>query len=389
MIRFILRRTGYSVLILIGVLLLTFLLFDVASGDPAAAVLGKNPRPAEIESMRRELGADLPLLWGRRCRTELYPSLQFPEGKSGEWVLQPQFQADFPAKVQLRGENLKCENLSADGTVKDLSHPVRISGTLYSAECYRIQQNPWNSRFMRALKEAVTLDFGRTLMTGEPIHVILRRGVIPSLALMLPVFLGEIVCGVALALLAVAFKDRLLDRLLVLISVAGMSISYLVLIIAGQWFFGYYCNWFPVWGWGSPACLCLPVLIGIISGLGGGMRFYRTVFADELKKEYLRTAAAKGLSPWKIYTVHLLKNAAIPILTRASAVLPFLFTGSLLLETFFGIPGLGFTGIEAMNNADLQLLKALVFVSALLFVVINLLTDLLYAVFDPRIRLDG
>ena len=389
MIRFILRRTGYSVLILIGVLLLTFVLFDVASGDPAAAVLGKNPRPAEIDSMRRELGADLPLLWGKLCRTELYESLQFPQGKTGSWELCPRFEADAPVKAELRGEGLTCTNLMPDGTVKNPSAPVKISGKLYSAEFYRIQKNAWNSRFVRALKEAATLDFGRTLMTGEPIYVILRRGVIPSLALMLPVFLGEIVCGVALALLAAAFKDKLLDRLLVLLSVAGMSVSYLVLIIAGQWFFGYYCNWFPVWGWGSPVYLCLPVLIGIISGLGGGMRFYRTVFVDELKKEYLRTAAAKGLPGWKIYTVHLLRNAAIPILTRASAVLPFLFTGSLLLETFFGIPGLGFTGIEALNNADLQLLKALVFVSALLFVVINLLTDLLYAVFDPRIRLDG
>ena len=389
MIRFILRRTGYSVLILIGVLLLTFVLFDVASGDPAAAVLGKNPRPAEIDSMRRELGADLPLLWGSLCRTELYESLQFPQGKTGSWELRPRFEADAPVKAELRGEGLICTNLMPDGTVANPSEPVKITGTLYSAEFYRIQKNAWNSRFVRALKEAATLDFGRTLMTGEPIHVILRRGVVPSLALMLPVFLGEIVCGVALALLAAAFKDKLLDRLLVLLSVAGMSVSYLVLIIAGQWFFGYYCNWFPVWGWGSPLYLCLPVLIGIISGLGGGMRFYRTVFVDELKKEYLRTAAAKGLPGWKIYTVHLLRNAAIPILTRASAVLPFLFTGSLLLETFFGIPGLGFTGIEALNNADLQLLKALVFVSALLFVVINLLTDLLYAVFDPRIRLDG
>lgn len=387
MIRFILRRTGYSVLILIGVLLLTFLLFDVASGDPAAAVLGKNPRPEEIESMRRELGADLPLLWGSLCRTEIYSSLQFPAGKTGKWLLRPQFKADTPVKAKLHGENLQTINLAPDGTVKDPDQPVQLSGKLYSAEFYRVQETPWNSRFLRALKEAATLDFGRTLMTGEPIHVILRRGVGPSLALMLPVFLGEILFGVALALIAAAFKDRLLDRLLVLFSVAGMSVSYLVLILFGQWFFGYYCNWFPVWGWGSPAYLCLPVMIGILSGLGGGVRFYRTVFADELKKEYLRTAAAKGIPAWKIYSVHLLRNAAIPILTRASAVLPFLFTGSLLLETFFGIPGLGFTGIEALNNADLQLLKALVFVSALLFVVINLLTDLLYAVFDPRIRL--
>lgn len=388
MLRFILRRTGYSVLILMGVMLLTFLLFDVAAGDPAAAVLGKNPKPEEIESMRRELGADLPLLWGRNCRTEIFRSQEFPAGKKGTWKLPPQFAADAPVTAKLRGKDLQTDNLLPDGRVADPAKPVMISGTLYSVTFYRMQEHPWNSRFLRALKEAVMLDFGRTLMTGEPIRAILVRGVVPSLALMLPVFLGEIVLGVLLALLAAAFKDGILDRILVLLSVAGMSISYLVLIIFGQWFLGYYCNWFPVWGWGGLQYLCLPVLIGIISGLGGGMRFYRTVFVDELRKEYLRTAAAKGLAPWKIYTSHLLRNAAIPILTRASAVLPFLFTGSLLLETFFGIPGLGFTGIEALNNADLQLLKALVFVSALLFVIINLVTDLLYAVFDPRIRLE-
>lgn len=388
MIRFILRRTGYSVLILIGVLLLTFLLFDVASGDPAAAVLGKNPRPAEIESMRRSMGADLPLLWGHKCRTELFQSLDFPGGKTGKWRLAPQFSTEVPVMAELSGNDLHVENLTREGMVIQPDIPVTISGRLQKVTFYRLQENPWNSRFLRALKEAVTLDFGRTLMTGEPIGLILKRGVIPSLALMLPVFAGEIVLGVILALLAAAYKDRIFDRVLVLMSVAGMSISYLVLIIFGQWFFGYCCNWFPVWGWGSPVYLCLPVMIGILSGLGGGVRFYRTVFVDELRKEYLRTAAAKGVAPWKIYSRHLLRNAAIPILTRASAVLPFLFTGSLLLETFFGIPGLGFTGIEALNNGDLQLLKALVFVSALLFVVINLATDLLYAVFDPRIRLE-
>ena len=389
MIRFLLRRTGYSVLILLGVLLLTFLLFDLASGDPAAAVLGKNPLPVEIEGLRRELGGDLPLLWGKLCRTELYETLDFPEGKRGEWTLPPRFPVDFPAVARLDGEALRTENLASDGRVLDPARPVKIAGLLRSARFFRIQPSPWNSRFLRALREAATLDFGRTLVTREPIAAILRRGVGPSLALMIPVFLGEIVFGVALALIAAAYKDRWFDRFLVLASVAGMSISYLVLIIFGQWFFGYYCNWFPVWGWGAPAYLALPVMIGIVSGLGGGVRFYRTVFVDELKKEYLRTAAAKGLPKWRVYGIHLLRNAAIPILTRASAVMPFLFTGSLLLETFFGIPGLGFTGIEALNNADLQLLKALVFVSALLFVVLNLVTDLLYAVFDPRIRLDA
>ena len=167
-----------------------------------------------------------------------------------------------------------------------------------------------------------------------------------------------------------------------------MSISYLVLILLAQWFLGYYCNWFPVWGWGSWKYLALPVLVGIASGLGGGVRFYRTVFVDELRREYLRTARAKGCSRLSIYGRHLLRNAAIPVITRASSVLPFLFTGSLLLETFFGIPGLGFAGVDALNNADLQLLKALVIVSALLFVLLNLLADLAYAWADPRIRLE-
>ena len=389
MFRFVLRRTAYSVLILLGVLLLTFLLFDVASGDPAAAALGKNPLPGEVESMRRELGSDLPLLWGKLCKTERYSGVDLPGVQTGEWVFKPHFEDSDPVKIRLRGRDLKTVNIAPDGRVVNPACPVEIRGTLERAEFFRVQEHPWNSRFLRAVRDAVTCRFGKTLVTREPIGKILLRGAGPSLMVMLPVFAGELILGVALALLAAAFKDRLPDRILVLLSVAGLSTSYLVLIIFGQWFLGYYCNFFPVWGWGGVKYAVLPVLLGIVSGLGSGVRFYRTVFADELKKEYLRTAVAKGLPPWKVYSIHLLRNAAIPILTRASAVLPFLFTGSLLLETFFGIPGLGFTGIEALNNADIQLLKALVLVSAFLFVVLNLVTDLLYAVFDPRIRLDA
>ena len=166
-----------------------------------------------------------------------------------------------------------------------------------------------------------------------------------------------------------------------------MSVSYLVFIIFGQWYLGYYYNFFPVWGWGDWRHLALPVIIGIVSGLGGGVRFYRTVFVNELNREYLRTARAKGCGPLNIYGRHLLRNAAIPVITRASTILPFLFTGSLLLETFFGIPGLGYAGINALNNSDLQMIKALVIISALLFVVVNLLADITYAWVDPRIRL--
>jgi len=166
-----------------------------------------------------------------------------------------------------------------------------------------------------------------------------------------------------------------------------MSVSYLVFIIAGQWFLAYRWNLFPVWGYGSWRHLALPILVGIASGLGGGVRFYRTVFVNELNREYLRTALAKGCTPLRLYGRHLLRNALIPIITRASATLPFLFTGSLLLESYFGIPGLGFLGYNALMNADLQTVKALVVVTAALFILMNLAADIAYAWADPRVRL--
>ena len=121
---------------------------------------------------------------------------------------------------------------------------------------------------------------------------------------------------------------------------------------------------------------------------GSGVRFYRTVFLDEIRREYIRTAAAKGAHPVRVYGVHLLRNALVPIITRASTVLPFLFTGSLLLESFFGIPGLGYEGVNALNSSDLSMLKALVLLGAILFIVINLVTDVAYAWVDPRVRVD-
>ncbi len=190
----------------------------------------------------------------------------------------------------------------------------------------------------------------------------------PSLFLMLPIFFGELLLGILLAMISCAYRGQIIDRFIVVLSVAGMSISYLALIIFGQWFLGYYLNLFPVWGWGDVRHLLLPIAIGIVSGTGSGVRFYRTVFLNEMNKEYLRTAKAKGISSFNLYFKHLLKNAMVPIITRASTTLPFLFTGSLLLESFFGIPGLGYEGINALHDSDLQLLKALVLMGAFLFI---------------------
>jgi peptide/nickel transport system permease protein len=205
---------------------------------------------------------------------------------------------------------------------------------------------------------------------------------------MLPIFLGELAAGIVLGLIAVAFSGQFADRALLFWAVITMSMSYLVTIIFGQWIAGYYLDWFPVWGFGDVKYFMLPVLIGVVCGFGSNLRFFRTVYADELRKEYLRTALAKGASPFSVYGRHLLRNAMVQIITRAGAGLPFLFTGSLLLESFFGIPGLGFAGMEALMNSDIQMLKALVLLSAILFVIMNLLTDIAYAWADPRIKLE-
>ena len=381
---FIVRRTLYSFLILLGVVLLTFLLFNVSAGDPAGAVLGKNARPDEVEALRRELGADLPLFMGRKCRTEAFDSK----------TLKRRFQTAEPI-LCVYWLNGKTAELPVETSAESVTLPAEAENIQF----FRLQSKLWNSQFFRAVKELISfdskapyirvLDFGRTLTTGEKISDILRRGVGPSLALMIPIFLGELFFGIVFSLLAAAFKDTIIDKSVVFLSVAGMSVSYLVVIIAAQWYLGFYCDLFPVWGYEGAATLALPILVGVLCGIGSNVRFYRSVFVNELRKEYLRTAAAKGISPFGIYGKHLLRNAALQVITRAGASLPYLFTGSLLLESFFGIPGLGFAGVDALYNSDLQLLKALVIVSALLFVVMNFLTDIAYAWADPRIRLGG
>ena len=434
MLHYTIKRVFHSLLVILGTLLLTFVLFKVAAGDPTATVLGKNPSPREIEDMRRSLGADKPLLYGKWRKTELYSTASFKDGRNapnGVSIEGPventpeglllkngaklRFDRNFRAESDRTLVTAECnEPLLINGVEAKRSwgvltaeiesapsieiSPASVTATIAGIHFERPVDNPFNSQMSSSIREIIDIaaqfpfvsffNFGDTLLTREPIRGILWRGLWPSLALMVPIFIGEMLAGMALAMIACAFRGSWIDKSVLLLSVAGMSISYIAMIIFGQWFLSYRLNLLPVWGWGDLKTLILPVAIGIVSGTGGGVRFYRTVFLNEMSKEYLRTAVAKGCNPLNVYCRHMLKNAMIPIMTRASTVLPFLFTGSLLLESFFGIPGLGYAGINALNNADIQTLKALVIVGAFLFVAINLLTDLAYAWADPRIRLD-
>lgn len=394
MLKYIIRRTFYSVWVIFGVLLLTFALFNLSSGDPAAAVLGKNAEPAEVDSLRRELGSDLPLFFGYHCRTAAFADVKGAnlDGKSLPRLLD--VKAIFAEVTRKDGSS---EIISVPDDAESFTVEKIQDNPAVSVSFSRRQDSPWNTQFFRALSELVSFkksapyvtffNFGNTLMSREPVTDVLKRGIGPSLALMLPIFAGEIIAGIILALAAVAFAGSFPDRILMLGAVFTMSMSYLVTIIFGQWYLGYYLNLFPVWGFGKISNFALPVIIGIVCGTGSNLRFFRTVFIDELRKEYLRTALAKGAAPISVYGYHLLKNAMVQIITRIGAGLPFLFTGSLLLESFFGIPGLGFAGMEALYDSDIQMLKALVMMSALLFVAMNLLTDIAYAWADPRIKL--
>ena len=435
--RYIVKRILYSVWILLGIMVVTFVLFRVSAGDPTAVLLGKNPTAADVEAMRDSMGCDKPLFFGNWRITELYPAADFtgnrtefpgvtltgidPENAAGQDGLHlgtgsVAFKRQFSNKeaknrIVLSGSGPFLVNgqeveLSSGGTILELTDaPDELTVVGLDTNCMLIRagfERPnrawYDSQALDSLKELVAFsshfpyvtffNFGNTLLTHESIRGKLWRGMVPSLMIMIPIFFGELVIGIILAMVSCAFQDRILDRAIVVLSVAGMSISYLVLIILGQWFLAYYLNLFPVWGWDSPKCVVLPVIIGIVSGTGSGVRFYRTVFLDEIRREYIRTAAAKGATPMRVYGIHLLRNALVPIITRASTVLPFLFTGSLLLESFFGIPGLGYEGVNALNSSDLSMLKALVLLGAILFIVINLVTDVAYAWVDPRVRVD-
>jgi peptide/nickel transport system permease protein len=232
-------------------------------------------------------------------------------------------------------------------------------------------------------------DFGRA-EDGRDIarEITTRMG--PSLAIALPTFVLGLLVTVSFALLLTFFRASYLDFWGVVLCVAMMSISGLFYIIGGQYLVSKIWKLVPISGYGGGLdawkFLILPVVIGVVSGIGSSTRWYRTIFLEEISKDYVRTARAKGLSEVTVLFRHVLRNAMIPILTGVVVVIPLLFMGSLLTESFFGIPGLGSYTIDAINAQDFAVVRAMVFIGSVLYIVGLILTDLSYTFVDPRIR---
>lgn len=326
MITYIIRRILYAIPTLFGVMLLSFVLFNVVGGDISTEIAGKTATPETIAEIRAEYGWDKPLLF------------------------------NLPAAKE--------------------KSVIAI----------------FDSQFFSHFKSCLTFDFGHSIRNRRPIREIILEGALPSLSLTMPMFFLSLIISLIVSLLVANARGTRFDKALVVICVFGMSMPYLSYIMVGQYFLGYKLGWFPVFGYepgvSSIQYLALPILIGVASSLGSEVRLYRTVILDEINADYVRTARAKGLGRPRILFKHVLKNAMIPIITRVVLAIPFLFLGSLLLERFFGIPGLGYLTIEAIGSRDYPVINAMTFIGAVLYVIGIILTDICYVLVDPRVELE-
>jgi len=248
-----------------------------------------------------------------------------------------------------------------------------------------------NTIFYEKSVRLFVFDFG-SADNGRNIGHDIRQRMIPSLAIALPVFLVGLFANITVALIVAFFRATYVDYTAVIISVMLMSISALFYIIGGQFLISKMLHLVPISGYDDTGLsaikfLILPVLIGIIGGIGSGTRWFRTIFLEEINKDYVRTARAKGLTERVVLFKHVLKNAMIPILTGVVVTIPLLFMGSLITESFFGIPGLGSYTIDAIRSQDFAIVRSMVFLGSVLYILGLLLTDLSYTLVDPRVRL--
>lgn len=247
-------------------------------------------------------------------------------------------------------------------------------------------------QYFDVVKSAFTFDFGRSWATKQEISYMIKQGAYPSLCLTIPAFIIATVLSLIISLVVAFYRGKGIDLFVRILCIAGVSISALAYILAFQYFFAYKLGWFEISGfeYGFPnfvPYIALPAIIWIILSLGPDVRFFRTIILDEIYQDYVRTARAKGLPEIRILLKHVLRNAMIPIITYVVIQIPSLILGALLLENFFSIPGLGGITLNALNASDFPVIKAMAILSSVLYIILSLVTDILYTVADPRVKL--
>ena len=418
--RYVARRLWQAVPTVTGVVLITFVLFNVVGGSPAALVLGQNAGARALEEFDAARGYNKPLFCGNWTKTRALADVDFENappgvraawgaGETGPLRLEDGRELALPLAFPLpAGERWRLTvtgggpGFPHDGTRrggstrwKKVFHSVENPGFRAEggfAEIRRVRleratRNFFDSQLCDYVRRLLRLDFGTSTSLNQPVLRLLAAGIGPSLALTVPILIIEVAVSLTLALLCAYRRGSWLDRSLVAVCVALMSVNYLVWIVFGQFVLAYKLGWFPVWGFESWRNLLLPILIGVATGLGTNVRFYRTILLEEMHKDYVRTAFAKGLGEGRVLFKHVLKNALGPVIVNVALALPFLYTGSLLLESFFGIPGLGYLSLNAIHSADVDVVRAVVLVGALLFTAANVLADVALAWVDPRVKL--
>ncbi|WP_184296959.1 ABC transporter permease [Roseateles oligotrophus] len=243
------------------------------------------------------------------------------------------------------------------------------------------------------IKQIVTFDWGKSWATNEPVSSLFASRLPATLTVMLPILILEVLLAIPFALAVAYVRGSLTDRTVMILSTVAVSISLLVYVIVGQYVFAFRLGWFPVQGWTDSfwtnltTYAPLPIFVAVAVAIAPYTRLYRTFFLDEIGHDYVRTARAKGLTERTILLKHVLRNAMIPIMTNISVALPGVFVGSFLLEVFFSIPGLGREILLAVNRSDYPVIQAFAIYIAFLTMVVNLITDLLYKLVDPRVVL--
>ena len=291
---------------------------------------------------------------------------------------------DDVARLHLEGKRaVQEEEIEQWKAQRGYDRPLFVNSAAEGAEVFT------ETIFFQKSARLFTFDFGKS-DAGRDIGDEIRQRMWPSLAIAIPTFIVGIAVNITLALLLALFRATRFDIAAVGILVLLMSISGLFYIIGGQVMFSNILKWFPVSGYSEDLpgirFVFLPFLIGVVSGIGAGARFYRTVFLEEMEREYVTAARAKGLTEARVLFRHVLKNGMIPILTGVVAVIPLLFMGSLLLESFFAVPGLGSYTIDAIQQQDFAIVRSMVFLGSALYILGLALTDISYCLVDPRVR---